>query len=166
MSAHTLPMHTIFLSLGSNVGDRESNLRAAIAALPPAGVHVKRVSSIYETEPLDYLDQRWFLNCAVEAETELEPQALLQSLHAIESQQGSKKEFAKGPRKLDLDILLYDSETIATTDLQIPHPRMLSRRFVLAPLAEISPNLRHPAWPAAAAQLLERLTDPSQVRPL
>ena len=159
-------MPTAYLSLGSNVGDRETNLRAAIAALPRAGARVNQLSSIYETEPVDYIDQPWFLNCVVEAETELQPHALLQSLRAIEEQLGNKKEFAKGPRKLDLDILLYDSETIASHDLQIPHPRMLQRRFVLTPLAEIAPHLKHPSWPDTAAILLERLTDKSQVRRL
>ncbi|HEY6386057.1 MAG TPA: 2-amino-4-hydroxy-6-hydroxymethyldihydropteridine diphosphokinase [Candidatus Acidoferrum sp.] len=157
-------MHTFYMSLGSNVGDREAHLRAAIAALRPVGVHIKQVSSMYETEPVDYLDQPWFLNCVLEAETELQPHALLQSLRDIESQLGNKKEFAKGPRKIDLDILLYGSDTIATPDLQVPHPRMHMRRFVLTPLAEIAPNLKHPSWPATAAVLLERLTDPSQVR--
>jgi 2-amino-4-hydroxy-6-hydroxymethyldihydropteridine diphosphokinase len=159
-------MPTVYLSLGSNVGDRDSNLRDAIAAQPPAGIQVKRISSIYETEPVDYLDQPWFLNCVVETETELQPHALLHALRAIESQLGNKKEFAKGPRKLDLDILLYNLQTIATPDLQIPHPRMLQRRFVLTPLAEIAPNLKHPSWPASAAVLLEQLSDPSQVRRL
>jgi 2-amino-4-hydroxy-6-hydroxymethyldihydropteridine diphosphokinase len=159
-------MTRVYLSLGSNVGDRDSNLSAAIAALPPAGIQVKRVSSIYETEPVDFLDQPWFLNCVVEAETDLQPHALLHSLRAIETQLGNKKEFAKGPRKLDLDILLYNSQTIAAPDLQIPHPRMLQRRFVLTPLAEIAPHLKHPSWPATAATLLDRLTDPSQVRRL
>ena len=159
-------MPTVYLSLGSNIGNREANLSAALAALPPSGIQVKRVSSIYETEPVDFLDQPWFLNCVVEAETDLEPHALLQSLRAIESQLGSQKEFAKGPRKLDLDILLYNSETIATPDLQIPHPRMLERRFVLTPLAEIAPQLKHPSWPATAAILLDRLADQSKVRRL
>jgi 2-amino-4-hydroxy-6-hydroxymethyldihydropteridine diphosphokinase len=159
-------MPTVYLSLGSNLGDREATLRAAIAALLPVGVRVKNVSSIYETEPVDFLEQPWFLNCVVEAETEIEPHALLQSLRAIESQLGSQKEFAKGPRKLDLDILLYSDETIATPDLQIPHSRMLQRRFVLTPLAEISPDLRHPSWPDTASTLLAHLTDPSQVRRL
>ena len=159
-------MPIVYLSLGSNLGDREANLRAAIDALQPAGVRVRQVSSIYETEPVDFLDQPWFLNCVVEAETEIEPHALLQSLRSIESQLGSQKEFAKGPRKLDLDILLYSDETIATPDLQIPHPRMLQRRFVLTPLAEIAPNLRHPSWPATASTLLAHLSDPSQVRKL
>jgi 2-amino-4-hydroxy-6-hydroxymethyldihydropteridine diphosphokinase len=159
-------MPTVYLSLGSNIGDREANLRAAFAALPPAGVQVQQVSSIYETEPVDYLDQPWFLNCVLEVETDLKPPALLQALRSIESQLGNKKEFAKGPRKIDLDILLYGHETIATPDLQVPHPRMLQRRFVLAPLAEIAPALKHPSWPATTAELLRRLTDPGQVHPM
>ena len=158
-------MHIVYLSLGSNVGDRATNLHAAIAALTPAGVRVDRVSSIYETEPVDYQDQPWFLNCVLEAETDMQPQPLLQALRAIESQMGSKKEFAKGPRKIDLDILLYGSETIDTPELQIPHPRMLLRRFVLAPLAELVPTLKHPTWNATAAELLGQCSDKSVVRP-
>ena len=158
-------MHIVYLSLGSNVGDRETNLHAAIAALAPAGVRVDRVSSIYETEPVDYQDQPWFLNCVLEAETDMQPHQLLQALRAIESQMGSKKEFAKGPRKIDLDILLYGSGTIDTPELQVPHPRMLLRRFVLAPLAELVPTLKHPTWNATAAQLLALSSDKSVVRP-
>jgi 2-amino-4-hydroxy-6-hydroxymethyldihydropteridine diphosphokinase len=157
-------MPIVYLSLGSNVGNREANLRAAIDALPPAGLRVKQLSSIYETEPVDYLDQAWFFNCVVETETELPPDSLLQALRAIESQLGSQKQFAKGPRKIDLDILLYGSETINTPSLKVPHPRLHLRRFVLTPLAEIAPNLRHPAWPGDAADLLERVADPSQVK--
>ena len=159
-------MPAIYLSLGSNVGDREANLRAAIAALRPLGVHVNQLSSIYETEPVDYLDQAWFLNCAVEAETELQPHALLQSLRAIESQLGNQKEFAKGPRKIDLDILLYGSDTIATVDLQVPHPRMHLRRFVLEPLAEIAPDVRHPVSGQTATEMLTQTPDGSAVRVL
>ena len=153
----------IYLSLGSNVGDREANLRAAITALASGAIEAKQVSSIYETEPVDFLDQPWFLNCVVEAETELKPNALLRELRVIETQLGNKKEFAKGPRKIDLDILLYGSETIATPDLQVPHPRMLQRRFVLTPLAEIAPSLQHPSWPATAAVLLDHVADSSRV---
>jgi 2-amino-4-hydroxy-6-hydroxymethyldihydropteridine diphosphokinase len=156
-------MPTIYLSLGSNIGDRQANIRAAIVALPSASILVNKVSSLYETEPVDFLDQPWFLNCAVETESSLEPHALLQALHAIETQLGSKKDFAKGPRKLDLDVLLYGAETIATPDLQVPHPRMLQRRFVLTPLAEIAPNLQHPSWPATAAVLLDHVADNSRV---
>ncbi|HTQ62528.1 MAG TPA: 2-amino-4-hydroxy-6-hydroxymethyldihydropteridine diphosphokinase [Candidatus Solibacter sp.] len=157
-------MPIIYMSLGSNVGEREGNLRSAIDALRPAGVNVGQISSFYETEPVDYLTQPWFLNCVVEAETELKPAELLAALQSIESQLGSKKEFAKGPRKIDLDILLYGSESIDTLALQIPHPRMLDRRFVLVPLTEIAPTLKHPSWPATAADFLRELVDSSQVK--
>jgi len=159
-------MRLVYLSLGSNLGDRTENLRLAIAALAQAGVHVTRESSIYETEPVDYLEQAWFLNCVVEAETQLDPFALLHALRAIEAQMGSKKEIPKGPRLIDLDILLYGSETVATPELQIPHPRMHLRRFVLAPLAELAPYLTHPSWHATAAELLARVADRSEVRRL
>ena len=157
-------MPTVYLSAGSNIGDRVANLRAASNALPPAGVRVKQISAIYETEPVDYLDQAWFMNCVVEADTELPAPALLESLRAIETQMGRKKDFPKGPRLIDLDILLYGSETIDTPDLEVPHPRMLQRRFVLVPLSEIAPDFKHPAWNATVAQLLSQTPDKSQVR--
>jgi 2-amino-4-hydroxy-6-hydroxymethyldihydropteridine diphosphokinase len=148
------------------LGERRENLRRAIAAFGPAGARVTRESSVYETEPVDYLEQAWFLNCVVEAETHLEPLALLRVLRAIEAQMGSKKEIPKGPRLIDLDILLYGAETVATPELQIPHPRMHLRRFVLVPLAELAPNFRHPSWQATVADLLARVEDTSQVRRL
>jgi 2-amino-4-hydroxy-6-hydroxymethyldihydropteridine diphosphokinase len=154
----------IYLSLGSNLGDRAANLRVAIAALPSANLHVRKVSSFYETEPVDYLDQPWFLNCVVEGATDSQPSDLLHALRAIESQLGSKKTFAKGPRLLDIDILLFGEISLDTPELQIPHPRMLERKFVLVPLAEIAPQLQHPSWPATASELLARSTDPSIVR--
>jgi len=161
-----MAVRAVYLSLGSNLGDRESNLRAAIAALPGAGLRVRRVSSFYETEPVDYLEQPWFLNCVVEGETELEALPLLRRVREIETQIGSKKEFAKGPRVLDIDVLLYGDEKIDTPELQVPHPRMHLRRFVLVPLAEIAPGLHHPAWDENAEELLERTPDKSVVRKL
>lgn len=157
-------MTRVFLSLGSNIGDRASNLNAAMAALADAGVRVKKVSSFYETEPVDYLKQDWFLNCVVEGETDLPAGALLPQLRAIETRMGSKKLIAKGPRILDIDILLYGDEAIATPELQVPHPRMTQRRFVLVPLAEIAPSLRHPSWQGSVKELLAATRDHSEVR--
>jgi 2-amino-4-hydroxy-6-hydroxymethyldihydropteridine diphosphokinase len=158
-------MTTVYLALGSNVGDREKNLDAAVRLLGEAGVHVKQLSTFYETEPVDYLDQAWFLNAVLAAETELPAADLLAKMRAIESQMGSKKPFAKGPRLIDLDILLYGDATIDTPDLQVPHPRMLHRNFVMVPLSEIAPNLQHPNWPASAKELLKLTNDQSQVHP-
>ncbi len=157
---------TVYLSLGSNIGDRAKNLHAAIAALPGVGVRVTKVSSFYETEPVDLREQPWFLNCVVEGETEVPAGQLLKKLREIESRMGSKKLVAKGPRVIDLDILLYGQETIDTPELQVPHPYMHLRRFVLVPLAEIAPELRHPAWGGTAGDLLARTPDQSEVRRL
>ncbi|HKW33504.1 MAG TPA: 2-amino-4-hydroxy-6-hydroxymethyldihydropteridine diphosphokinase [Candidatus Acidoferrum sp.] len=157
---------TVYLSLGSNLGDREKNLRTAVTALADANVRVTCVSSFYETEPVDLREQPWFLNCVVEATTGVPPLDLLRSLRGIESHMGSKKLVPKGPRLIDLDILLYGDETIDTPELQIPHPRMLLRKFVLAPLAEIAPSLKRPSWKGTASQLLKDLSDSSVVRKL
>src|SRR2546425_8420892 len=136
---------TVYLSLGSNVGDREANLRAAIDELPHAGVAVAKISSFYETEPVDLREQPWFLNCAVQVETHFEAIMLLRTLREIETKMGSRKLVAKGPRLIDMDILLYGSETIDTQELQVPHSRMHLRRVVVVPLAENSPGGMHPA---------------------
>src|SRR6266478_1936311 len=146
---------TVYLSLGSNVGDREANLRAAIAALGDASVRVTQVSSFYETEPVDFLEQAWFLNCAVEGETDVP---------AMELRMGSKKLVAKGPRLIDMDILLYGSEMIDTKELQVPHPRMHLRRFVLVPLVNIAPEAVHPNLKKTVKQLLAETPDRSTVR--
>ena len=157
-------MITIYLALGSNIGDRRENLREAIRLLGESGIRIAKISSIYETEPVDYLDQAWFLNAVLEAQTDLLALQLLSTLRKIELQMGSKKAFDKGPRLIDLDILLYGDDTIAIPDLQVPHPRMLLRNFVLVPLAEIAPTLKHPTWPASVAELLSNSPDPSVVR--
>jgi 2-amino-4-hydroxy-6-hydroxymethyldihydropteridine diphosphokinase len=156
----------VYLSLGSNLGDRAKNLRDAIAALRNAGIDVTQTSSMYETEPVDYLDQPWFVNMTLEAETELAPAALLQALRQIETQMGSKKLIAKGPRLIDMDILLYGDEVIDTPELQAPHTRMYLRRFVLEPLAEIAPNLQHPVLGLNVSDMLAQTPDKSVVRKL
>jgi 2-amino-4-hydroxy-6-hydroxymethyldihydropteridine diphosphokinase len=154
----------VYLSLGSNIGNREASLRKAIAALPAAGVRVTRVSSIYETQPVDYLEQPWFLNCVVEGETSVPPLDLLRAIREIEMRLGSKKEVPKGPRRIDIDILLYGETTINTPELHVPHPRMTQRRFVLAPLSEVAPQLHHPSWSGVAVQMLAAVVDQSEVR--
>ena len=148
-------MKTIYLSLGSNVGDRESNLRAAIERLGAAEVRVVRTSPVYETEPVDYTAQRWFLNLVVEAETGLFPMQLLARIGRIERALGRVRTVAKGPRTIDIDILLYSQAVVRSATLEIPHPRMAERRFVLAPLADLAPGLRHPVTHQTVREMLD-----------
>ena len=154
----------VYLSLGSNVGDRERNLRTAIAALPSAGVRVTLVSSIYETQPVDFLEQPWFLNCVVAGETKSPPLELLMSLRGVEAAMCIRKAFANVLRLLDIDILLYGDDMIDTPALQVPHPRLSQRRFVLVPLQELAPDLRHPQWKGTVSQILEATSDRSEVK--
>lgn len=133
----------VYLSLGSNLGDRQANLRNAIGRLLELG-NVVEVSSYYETEPVGFTDQPWFLNCAVAVQTELIPREFLAGIQAIEKSMGRQRTQPKGPRTIDIDILLFGAQTINTPTLTVPHPSMAERRFVLEPLAEIAPEVMHP----------------------
>ena len=148
-------MKTVYLSLGSNVGDRDGNLRAAIERLEAPDLHVLRVSPVYETEPMELTTQRWFLNLAVEAETTLFPKMLLTRVGRIERDLGRVRTVAKGPRTIDIDILFYGSSVVETERLKIPHPSIAERRFVLAPLADLAPYLRHPVTHKTVREMLD-----------
>jgi 2-amino-4-hydroxy-6-hydroxymethyldihydropteridine diphosphokinase len=148
-------MPRVYLSLGSNLGDRDAHLRRAIEALDGVEIRVTKVSPVYETEPVDFRDQAWFLNLAVEAETALAPEELLARIVEIERELGRVRGVPKGPRTADIDILFYGGEVIRTPVLEVPHPRIAERRFVLAPLADLAPEFRHPVTGRSVREMLE-----------
>lgn len=155
---------TAYLSLGSNIGDREGNLREAIRCLSEFG-EVRKVSSFYETEPVEFTEQPWFLNCAVELKTNQMPRDLLTAVLGIERKMGRERTQPKGPRIIDIDILLFGDEVLKIPNLVIPHPAMHERRFVLEPLAEIAPDVRHPVKKQSIGSLLLALpTDGPQAK--
>lgn len=148
-------MKTAYLGLGSNLGNREQHIATALAKLAAPGLRVARVSSLYETEPVGFTAQRWFLNLVAEIETELFPMQLLSRIANIEQALGRVRTVKNGPRTLDIDILLYGRAVVRTAKLEIPHPRMAERRFVLAPLAELAPDLRHPVTHQSIRAMLD-----------
>ncbi|MBI3470122.1 MAG: 2-amino-4-hydroxy-6-hydroxymethyldihydropteridine diphosphokinase [Candidatus Solibacter usitatus] len=151
-------MKTVYLSLGSNVGDREQMLRRALDELASPEARVVRVSSIYETEPVGLRNQRWFLNAVAEVRTDLFPVQLLNRIQRIELQLGRKRGVDQGPRSIDIDILFFGSFVIRTGRLATPHPRAEERRFVLAPMAELAPEYRHPVSHRTMRELLGGLS--------
>ncbi len=152
-------MKTVYLALGSNLGNREEHLRTALERLAARDVGILRRSSVYETEPRDLLDQPWFLNMVVEAGTALFPMQLLARIQSIERAMGRERRAPKGPRNIDIDILLYGKSVIHASALDVPHPRLTERRFVLEPLAELAPDLRHPVTGRTTREMLSDTLD-------
>jgi 2-amino-4-hydroxy-6-hydroxymethyldihydropteridine diphosphokinase len=149
----------VYLGLGSNVGDSEVLLQSALDHLNAPDLKLLRVSSIYETEPIGLREQRWFLNLVAEFRTELFPKQLLQRIEKVERELGRKRTVKNGPRTIDIDILLYANSVVKTEGLEIPHPRYRERRFTLAPLAELNPDLRDPVTRRSMAEMLAALKD-------
>ena len=154
-----------YVGLGSNLGDRAGNLLLAVRGMMNAGLKVRRLSSVYETDPVDFTEQPAFLNMVAELESDAlpSPEQLLARLLRIEYALGRRREIQRGPRTVDLDLLLYGDERRATAFLTLPHPRLEERRFVLVPLAELRPHLWHPTRHRTIAELLAQTTDASKV---
>jgi 2-amino-4-hydroxy-6-hydroxymethyldihydropteridine diphosphokinase len=164
--SQTPKRHVALLSLGSNLGDTRQHLKAARQALEALGVLVEETSPFYVTEPVDFKDQPWFLNQVIRVRTDLAPKELLHTCLRIEHEQGRRRDIAKGPRTLDIDILLFDDLIFQDPELQIPHPRIAVRRFVLEPLARLAPNRIHPVLLETFGRLLARCSDSSRVEQL
>ncbi|MGM0754421.1 MAG: 2-amino-4-hydroxy-6-hydroxymethyldihydropteridine diphosphokinase [Bacillota bacterium] len=158
-------MNTAYISLGSNIGDREYYLEKAINIIGSHGkIEVTKQSSLYETDPVGFTEQGKFLNMVIEIRTSLSPETLLHQCLQVEIDLGREREFKWGPRIIDLDILLYDHEKIESKNLLIPHPRMQERAFVLIPLLEVAPHVEHPSFNAPFAEFLDEIPDKEGVR--
>jgi 2-amino-4-hydroxy-6-hydroxymethyldihydropteridine diphosphokinase len=154
---------TVYLSLGSNLGDRAANLRRAIERLAALGT-VEAVSAFYETEPVELTAQPWFLNCAVKFDTERMPRQLIAGILNLEQNMGRQRIQKNGPRIIDIDILLFGTSVIDMPSLTVPHPKLHERRFVLEPLVEIAPDVRHPVFNRTMRQLRDALAPGQTVR--
>lgn len=156
-------MSSVYLGLGTNLGDRKENLRRAVQVIA-SKMKVREQSSIYETAAWGYTDQPDFLNQVIQVETDLTPLRLLNFLKKTEVELGRVENFRYGPRQIDIDILFYDDLVKNTKRLQIPHPRIPERAFVLVPLNEIAPALKHPVLGKTTAELLEEVPEKAGVR--
>lgn len=156
-------MKRVFLSLGSNLGDRSGNIQKALDALAAAGIEILRVSSFYRTEPVEFRQQPWFVNCVAEVATNLLPMQLLSTVQRVERSLGRRRVINKGPRKIDIDILLYENVVVRSATLSIPHVSMAERKFVLVPLRELEAGLRHPVTERTVLEMLNETADTSQV---
>jgi 2-amino-4-hydroxy-6-hydroxymethyldihydropteridine diphosphokinase len=156
-------MKRVYLSLGSNLGDRLAHIRQALEMLANMGLQVDRVSSFYKTEPVDFPPQAWFVNCVSEAHTDLMPLRLLRACQSVERALGRHAGVSKGPRPIDIDILLYENIVLRSSLLTIPHERLGDRRFVLIPLRELVPHVRHPVTQRTVLEMLHHTRDVSQV---
>ncbi len=161
----TTRSESVYISAGANLGDRRRNLEHGLASLQQSGILIKKESSFFETEPVGFREQPWFLNIAIEVETVLPAVELLDLCQSIEFRMGRARTFRGAPRMLDLDILFYGNHIIATERLMIPHPRVAERRFVLEPLAQIAPEYVHPVLRQTIESLLASCRDPSVVHP-
>lgn len=153
-----------FLSLGSNLGDREKNLTLALSLLKKEGVEILKISSLYETQPVDFPAQPWFYNQLVEVRTKAKPEAFLDLAKKIEQKMGRKRRLKRRPRIIDIDIILAEGSVIRKKELKIPHPRMEKRNFVLLPFVEISPDTVHPVLNEDMKTLWKKSDDKSIVR--
>lgn len=153
-------MATVYLSIGSNLGRREDNCLKALKTIEEKGMTIKKKSLLYETEPWGVREQPYFINMAVQVETDLPPDELLQVVKEIEKEMGRTKTYKWGPRIIDIDILLYDDLIYETSGLKIPHPFMHERDFVLRPLSEIAPDKVHPVLNKTISELLQNLQRP------
>ncbi len=152
-----------YLCLGSNLAGRRQYLERALEEIRAEGVEVTRVSSLYESEPVDVTNQPWFLNCVAEVESDLMPLQLLRRMQRVEQRLGRRRGVRRGPRTIDIDILLFGNHVVHTPVLEIPHPRMTERRFVLEPMRELAPQLRHPVSRRTMTELLSEVRDRSRV---
>jgi len=158
-NSNAYPTYLVYLSIGSNIGDKADNLKTALKILQQhEHIDLQLVSPFYRTEPQNYKDQDWFVNAALKVSTDLSPEILLSELKNIETKLDKKgKAFRFGPRIIDLDIIYYDDLIYKSKELEIPHPRMHERAFVLVPLCDIGPNKTHPVFQLSSDELLKKI---------